>query len=207
MPKLERIDTRQEAFLHLVERVQKCRLCQRMDGRARVLGRTNGQVPCRVLFVAEAPGRLGADRTGRPLFGDRSGNDFERLLLAAGLERNEVFVTNAVLCNPRDENDRNARPLQREVRNCSHFLQETIELVDPTYVVALGTVALRALRAVASHGIVLSRDVGVPVRWHGRMLIPLYHPGARAQIRRPLTLQLDDYARLGNLIRDGSGLV
>lgn len=192
---------RDEAFQQLVERVQACRVCPRMEGRTRVLGPANGNIHAQVLFVAEAPGRLGADHWGIPLFADQTGRNFEMLLRAALLERGSVFITNAVLCNPRDERGRNARPTIRELQNCSVHLRETIEIIQPRYVVALGQVALQALKAVAMHAVVLMRDVGCSIEWHGRRLIPLYHPGPRACIRRPLEVQVEDYRRLGMLVR------
>jgi uracil-DNA glycosylase family 4 len=193
---------RSERFCELVERAAACRLCSRMEGRSRVLGNESGSAYASLLFVGEAPGRLGADRTGKPFSGDRSGRDFERLLKFAGLERADVFVTNAVLCNPRDERGRNSRPKQGEIGNCRQFLQETIDLVDPKIVVALGNVALEALNAIAPHRIVLAENVGEPIPWYSRVLVPLYHPSARAQIRRPFSFQCRDYAGLGDLLRE-----
>ncbi len=61
------------AFDALVARVSSCRCCPRMEGRARVLGQANGPLSARVLFIAEAPGRFGADMSGIPLAGDRTG--------------------------------------------------------------------------------------------------------------------------------------
>jgi uracil-DNA glycosylase len=197
------LDRRSEAYESLVEIVRRCRLCPRMEGRRRVLGGENGSVWAPVVFVGEAPGRLGAGRSGMPFKGDRSGRDFESLLAAAGLTRDDVFVTNAVLCNPRDARELNARPLRSELDNCRDFLRRTIDLVDPGFVVSLGAVALAALGAVAPHHAVLAADVGRPISWYGRVLVPLYHPGARAQIRRPLAVQREDYARLGELLRSG----
>jgi DNA polymerase len=84
-----------DEFERLVEAVQGCRRCPTMEGRRRVLGPANGRLDARVLFVAEAPGRLGGDRTGVPLSSDQTGRNFARLLGAAGLRRDEVFVTNA----------------------------------------------------------------------------------------------------------------
>ncbi|MBI2322722.1 MAG: uracil-DNA glycosylase [Chloroflexi bacterium] len=187
-------------FARLVARVQACRACPRMEGRARVLGPANGRVPAAVLFVAEAPGRLGADRCGVPLAGDQTGRAFATLLRAAGLDRAAVFVTNAVLCNPRDARGRNARPTAAEIANCTAHLRATLEAVRPRYVAALGQVALAALARVAPHGAVLARDVGRPLPWHGGWLVPLYHPGPRARIHRPLARQLDDFRRLGQLV-------
>src|SRR5205823_9866924 len=50
----------QSAIDALAGRVQACRLCPRMEGRTRVFGRANGDTTAPLLFVAAAPGRLGA---------------------------------------------------------------------------------------------------------------------------------------------------
>ncbi len=191
---------RAEAFQQLVEHVQMCRLCPRMEGRSRVLGLANGNIHARVMFVAEAPGRLGADRSHIPLFGDQTGRNFEMLLEAANMKRTSVFVTNAVLCNPQDSAGHNATPTNAEVVGCSAHLQQTLEIIEPQYVVALGVVALSALQGIAPHNLMLARDVGCPTRWYERWLIPFYHPGPRACIHRPLAVQLDDYRRLGQFV-------
>ena len=103
-----------------------------------VLGEVNGPADARIMFVGEAPGRHGAGRSGVPFSGDESGRRFEALLGVAGLRREDVFVTNAVLCNPLDGAGNNRRPLAREVRACLANLRGQIEAVDPDYVVALG---------------------------------------------------------------------
>jgi uracil-DNA glycosylase family 4 len=197
-------NTRHDAFIHLVAEAQACRVCPRMEGRRRLLSEANGSLHPRICFIAEAPGRLGGDRTAVPLSGDQTGRNFDRLLAAAGIERSEVFITNAVLCNPRDETGRNAPPSTAEVRNCSGFLRATLDLLQPEYVATLGAVALRALALIEPHELVLARDVGTAVRWHGRWLVPLYHPGPRAQLHRTFQQQAEDFRRLGELIRHPS---
>jgi uracil-DNA glycosylase len=179
--------------------VQACRLCPRMEGRTRVLTRANGNIGALILFVAEAPGRRGADRSGVPLSGDQTGRNFAMLLHSAGISRSDLFVTNAVLCNPRDGRGNNASPNAQELRNCSTHLGATIHVIQPGYVVALGVAALKALALVHPHEVVLSRDVGRAVEWHARVLVPLYHPGPRAIIHRPMHAQIQDYRALGQL--------
>lgn len=152
------------------------------------------------MFVGEAPGRLGADQTAIPFHGDNTGNNFERLLQDAGLDRNAVFVTNAVLCNPKDGLGNNATPGHTEIRNCSSFLRQQIDLVDPRIVVGLGQTALSALSLVDHHSLVLGRDVATLTPWYGRLLMPLYHPGPRAMIHRSYQLQLEDYVQLASQI-------
>lgn len=191
---------RAERFAAVAARAHACRRCPRMDGRTRAIGPANGPLDARVLFVAEAPGRLGADRTGVPLSGDQTGRNFERLLASAGIERSEVFVTNAVLCNPRRPDGLNAPPTRLEIRNCSEHLRALIELLNPAWVVSLGRAALGALAVIEPHDRQLARDVGSPIAWYGRRLAPLYHPGPRAVARRGFGQQTADYAALARLL-------
>src|SRR5579875_2260615 len=145
-----------KTFSQLVEQVQVCRLYERMEGRRRVLSAANGNLHAKVLFIAEAPGRLGGDRCGIPLSQVQTGRNFTLLLQAAGLTREEIFITNAVLCNPRDEDGRNAPPTMRELRNCSYHLRQTLDILSPRTIVTLGQAALRALRRIAPHEIELA---------------------------------------------------
>jgi uracil-DNA glycosylase family 4 len=199
----KRGNDRTAAFARLVDTAQRCRACPRMEGRTRLLGPTNGALHPLVCFIAEAPGRLGGDRTAVPLAGDQSGRNFERLLVAAGLDRSQVFITNAVLCNPRDHAGRNAPPATSEIRNCSRHLAATLDLLQPPYVVALGNAALRALSLIEPHHATLATNVGECIPWHGRWLVPLYHPSPRAQIWRSFQQQIEDFGRLGALLRPG----
>ena len=193
------------SFAALCQEVAACRRCPGMAGRRRVLSPLNGRPGATVLFVAEAPGQRGADRTGVPLSGDRSGARFDALLAEAGLRREEVFVTNAVLCNPRSPDGRRNRPPARtELAACADHLARQIAVVDPLVVVPLGSVALAALGRLAPHGLALRDAAGRPSPWHGRWLFPLYHPGDRALLHRPLDRQLADARALRRLL-DATG--
>lgn len=151
------------------------------------------------MFIGEAPGRLGASLTGIPFSRDQSGLRFERLLRAAGLTRAEVFVTNAVLCNPLRDG-RNRAPTRREIASCAHWLKAQVDLVDPALVVTLGNVALSAARLIEPHGLALRRDVGRRCSWYGRTLLPLYHPSARTSARRPFSQQAEDWKTLRKIV-------
>ncbi|MBI2760035.1 MAG: uracil-DNA glycosylase [Chloroflexi bacterium] len=188
-------------FSDLVDDVHACRRCPSMEGRRRVLSRANGTPGARVMFIAEAPGRHGGEVTGVPLTRDLSGRRFSRLLEQAGIDRAEVFITNAVLCNPRDDAGRNRTPTRREVRTCSGWLAEQIRLVDPRFVVTLGRTALDALSLVEQHSYTLRQHVGRAIPWQGRTLVPLYHPSPRAGLSRGYEQQDEDFRRLGVIVR------
>ncbi|MGI4792282.1 MAG: uracil-DNA glycosylase, partial [Janthinobacterium lividum] len=172
----------QALFDALVRDAQACRACPRMEGRRRVLSPANGSLSARILFIAEAPGRLGGDRGGIPLTGDASGRNFLRYLSAAGLTRDEVFVTNAALCNPRTERGTNAPPSALELRNCSSFLRRTLEVVQPQVVVTLGIKALAALHLIAPHEYSLRSHAATAVSWNDFTLFPLFHPSPQVVI-------------------------
>lgn len=193
--------SKQSQFDDLVERVAHCSLCPRMSSRKKVLTASNGNLDSKIIFVAEAPGRLGADKYGIPLYGDQTGKNFESLLGYAGLTRDSVFITNAVLCNPRSENGNNSSPTTIEIQNCSDFLNDTIRLINPDYIVTLGTKALYALNFISTHTNILSTDVGNIFSWENYCVFPLYHPGPRALIRRPMNQQIHDYQTLAAIVK------
>jgi uracil-DNA glycosylase family 4 len=171
-------------------------------GCAPVLSPANGPARAEVMFVGEAPGRLGAGRTGVPFSGDVAGARFERLLEEAGLQRADVFVTNAVLCLPIDALGRNRTPRSAELRACASWLEETLRVIDPAFVVAMGAVALGALALIEPHGLRVSNAGESPTGWFGRELAAVYHPAARSQVHRPWAAQVEDWRRIGTFARD-----
>jgi len=197
----EILSVRQEMFDALVAEAAVCRRCEAMCGRSAVLSARNGRVGARVLFVGEAPGRQGGDRTRVPFSGDQSGRNFTRYLASINLAREEIFITNAALCNPRSETGANRKPTKAEVENCSEFLRRQIEIVDPSVVVTLGAVSLAALASVEYHRLSLKANVGQVHSWRGRLLVPLYHPSPQvlASHRREAE-QLEDYKSVARAI-------
>lgn len=153
------------------------------------------------MVIGEAPGRFGGDRTGVPLVSDASGRRFSTLLERAGIERDRVFITNAVLCNPRDAHGRNRRPAAAELANCRAWLAAQIQIVDAPVIATLGGVALAALGALVAHPFRLRSHVAQPLYWAGRTLFPLYHPSPLTRPSRTDAQQEADYRQLGGYLR------
>jgi uracil-DNA glycosylase family 4 len=194
-------------FHALVQSVKHCNLCPRMLDRPKVLSDANGNISSKVLFIAEAPGRLGADKTKIPLFGDKTGNNFELLLSNMGWARDSIFITNAILCNPRCENGNNATPTEQEILNCSYYLRMTIDVVNPDVIITLGNTALKALYEIRPHSYSLKTDVRRLVDWMGRKLFIAYHPGPRAIVHRSPSSQRADFYELSKLVDPMKGLI
>ena len=189
-------------FEELVEEAANCTRCPAMCGRSAVLSNLNGSPRARIMFVGEAPGRKGADRTRVPFSGDQSGANFDRFLASIALRREQIFITSAALCNPRAESGANRRPTQKELTNCSGFLRRTIELINPRVIVTLGSVALEALKRIQYHELNLKESAAQIHVWQGRTLVPMYHPSPQvlASHRREAE-QLQDYQMVAKAVR------
>jgi uracil-DNA glycosylase family 4 len=176
-----------------------------MCGRSAVLSRLNGSPKARIMFIGEAPGRKGADRTRVPFSGDQSGANLDRFLGSIGLGREQIFITSSALCNPRSDSGANRKPSQKELTNCSDFLRRTIELIDPRVIVTLGTVALEALKRIEYHELTLKASGAAIHVWQDRVLVPIYHPSPQvlASHRREAE-QLRDYQVVAQAVRDCS---
>ncbi|MFN3330735.1 MAG: uracil-DNA glycosylase, partial [Pyrinomonadaceae bacterium] len=168
-------DVVKKDFLLLCKEAESCVKCPKLAEKKAVLSLLNGSLSPVVFFIAEAPGRKGADRTRRPFYGDQSGDNFQLLIDSIGLKREEIFITNAVLCSPRSESGANRKPSKSEIKNCSEFLKRQIELMNPKIIATLGSTALEALKYIENHEFTLKTHVGKILDWNGRKLIPLYH--------------------------------
>ena len=67
---------KKKKFRKLSESSTLCRLCPAMSDLPAVLSSKNGSIYTDLIFIAEAPGRVGSGRTGLPFHGDRAGNNF-----------------------------------------------------------------------------------------------------------------------------------
>ena len=193
---------RDRLFKELVDEAASCTRCPAMCGRSAVLSGLNGSPEARVMFIGEAPGRKGADRTRVPFTGDQSGANLDRFLVSIDLKREQIFITSAALCNPRTETGANRKPTQKELANCSTFLRRTIELINPRVIVTLGSVALEALKRIQYHELNLKSSAAAIHSWQDRVLVPIYHPSPQvlASHRREQE-QLRDYQVVAKAIR------
>jgi DNA polymerase len=130
-----------------------------------------------LMLVGEQPGDA-EDRAGLPFVGP-AGRILDEALLAAGLERRKLYVTNAVKhfkWEARGKRRLHKRPTAAEVTACRFWLAREIEAVRPRLIVALGATAVRSLLerelpVAAARGKVYRHASGVEVAI-------TYHPSA-----------------------------
>lgn len=133
--------TKDEVWKKLREEVSTCRKCELHQGRTQTVFGV-GDIHAEWMLIGEAPGAE-EDRQGEPFVG-RAGKLLNAMLLAIGLEREQVFIANILKCRP--PNNRDPRP--EEVLACASYLQQQIELIKPRIILALGRVAAQNLLRV-----------------------------------------------------------
>jgi len=178
------------------EAPRDCSFCPRLvayraENRAAHPDWFNGAAPsfgdpdARLLIVGLAPGRQGANRTGRPFTGDYAGVLLYETLLELGFARGryearpddgltlvDCMITNAVRCAPPGN-----RPQPGEEANCRPFLAARItDLPRLKVILTLGDVARRnVLRALGLRASVGGAGHGAELSAGGYALINSYH--------------------------------
>ena len=147
------------------------------EGEKKVLVYGEGETDARVVMVGEAPGEQEALQ-GRPFVG-KAGKNLDGFLALAGMDRRQLYVTNAVKFRPTKISPAgrvvNRPPTQEEIRLFLPWLLKEIALVDPACVITLGNVPRKALMGRQAsigdmHGAFIQRE--------GRTVYPMYHPAS-----------------------------
>ena len=143
----------------------KCRLAETRTQVVFGVGDPNADL----LFVGEAPG-MHEDRQGEPFVG-AAGQLLTRMLAGISMTREQVYIANVLKCRPPGNRD----PQEDEIETCTPWLVEQISLIQPDVIVTLGNFATKFVLQT-QQGITRMRGSVYP--WHGRKVIPTFHPAA-----------------------------
>jgi uracil-DNA glycosylase len=133
-----------------------------------------GPLDASVVFVGEQPGDQ-EDLQGRPFVGP-AGQLFDRALAQAGIDRSNVYVTNAVKhfkFVPRGKRRIHQKPGNIEVISCRTWLRRELEIIKPKLVVALGGTAALSL---AGRAVAVTKMRGAIQDWNGQHVLVTVHP-------------------------------
>ena len=163
-------DEREKARAVLWEYTKKdtlaCSGCRLAATRTKVVF-GDGDPHSKLLFIGEGPG-ADEDEQGLPFVG-RAGQLLTQILNAAGINREEVYITNIVKCRP----PANRTPEPDEMLVCDQHLRTQMMLIDPAIVVLLGNTPTRWILKTAE-GITKLR--GRWFNWHDMAVMPMFHP-------------------------------
>jgi len=141
----KRINDPQRALKKLAEEASTCTRCSLYKNATQTVF-SEGPAAAALMLVGEQPGAQ-EDLTGRPFVGP-AGNVLDRALETAGIDRNSVYITNAVKHfknEPRGKRRIHKKPDTSEIDACRWWLDNELAIVQPNIVVALGATAARAV--------------------------------------------------------------
>lgn len=173
--------------IDVVRQVVTCTACELREG-------CTGPVPFRgdpggIVVVGEAPGEQ-EDRSGRPFIGP-AGHKLTDLLAEVGIYP-DGYV-NTVSCFP------HGTPTPGHVEACEHNKWAQIDLLDPTYLLLVGKVALKGMRSELE----LKRGRGRPLVVNDRLCFGTYHPAAALRNSSYEAAMRSDLARFKDLVDAG----
>ncbi len=152
----------------LWEIARVCRSCSLAHERNNVvLGHGNHQA--KLVLIGEAPGAE-EDRQGKPFIG-AAGQLLSKILAAAEIPREEVYICNVGKCRPPG----NRLPNPAEVAACRPYLEAQLRIIAPKIIVLLGALATQTMIGPEA------RITKVRGQWYdkyGARLMPTFHPAA-----------------------------
>lgn len=160
-----------EEIRKLVENCKNCNLYKTRNKT--VFG--EGSLNAKIMLIGEAPGR-NEDIQGRPFVG-KAGKILDDLLYSIDLKRNNVYITNILICRP----PKNRNPLKKEINICKKYLDLQIDIIQPNIIVTMGNFStsdilnkfdLKVDKISNIHGNIYK----IYNKLRNIKIIPLYHP-------------------------------
>ena len=147
--------------------IRTCAACPLHTSRKNTVpGEGNPNQPD-IMFIGEGPGAA-EDAKGRPFVGE-AGHLLDKMIVAMGYKREEVFIANIVKCRPPG----NRVPLPEEMTACTPYLKTQIALIQPKIIVALGKTAVEGL---LNEKVAITRLRGTWKTYEDIDLMPTFHP-------------------------------
>lgn len=170
-----------------------------------------GPRPARVMIIAEAPGKDEV-KQGRVLIGKTGQELDQQYLPMAGLQRDDVFCTNAMHCDPPTKSGDIGTPTTEQARACAaYFLPIELREVQPEIIVTIGAVATHALLGddidlEMRHGLPMSAPPNSLLfdMYHlgvGPDIIPTWHPAAGLRDGEWMIALQEDFRLLKRILR------
>ena len=127
--------------------IQSCKRCRLYRGVLNAVPGEGSEV-ADIVVVGEAPGET-ETREARPFVGE-AGKQLNEFLRKASISREDVYITNAIHCQPPD----NRTPTSREIGACSRFLFRELKTIRPKVILCLGATAANCLIGRKHYGTV-----------------------------------------------------
>ena len=186
--------TQEEKLTALHNKILQDTVCPELAVQATQLVMGDGNPDADIVLIGEAPGKK-EDEQGVPFVG-AAGKFLNEMLASAGMNREDVYITNIVKYRPPNNRD----PLPEEKKAFWPYLLKQLQIIEPKIVVTLGRHSMEYFLP----GQFISKIHGEPKRIqlgdHKIVIVPLYHPAAALYNGSMRQTLIDDFMRMPEII-------
>lgn len=179
-----------DTLKELKKTVVKCTRCRLHKNRKNVVF-GKGNPTAEIVLIGEAPGKW-EDEKGIPFVG-AAGKELDRALEEAGIERNDIYITNVVKCRPPG----NRNPKSDEIETCNPYLKKQLEIINPSVLVFMGNIPL-SLATGNPSGITKKR--GKIMKYLSFTVIPTFHPAYITRNPASHQILVSDFKKASSLV-------
>lgn len=187
-------NAKQAALDKVKQSILENNICPGLAATATNLVMGDGNVDADIVFIGEAPGK-NEDEQGLPFVG-AAGKFLNEMLAQAGMDRQDVYITNIVKYRPPNNRD----PLPEEKKEFWPYLLKQLQIIEPKVVITLGRHSMEyflpGMRISAIHGQAKRIQFGD----HKLVIVPLFHPAAALYNGSMRQTLIDDFLMVPKII-------
>lgn len=179
----------------LAKEIEDKNICPELKAQATQLVMGDGNSQAEIVFIGEAPGK-NEDIQGKPFVG-AAGKFLNVMLEAAGMDRDDVYITNIVKYRPPNNRD----PLPEEKAAFLPYLLKQLAIINPKVVITLGRHSMEYFLPGYKIGEIHGQPKRMTFGDHKVVIMPLFHPAAalyNGSLRQTL---IDDFLKVPEVIR------
>jgi len=169
-------------------------ICPDLAKTATNLVMGDGNIDADIVFIGEAPGKK-EDEQGLPFVG-AAGKFLDKMLVSAGLNRSDMYITNIVKYRPPDNRD----PLLEEKEAFWPYLVRQLDVIQPKIVVTLGRHSMEYFLPDQKISVIHGQPTRVAFDATEIVVVPLYHPAAALYNGSLRATLIDDFIQLPKII-------
>ena len=168
-----------------------CRRCKLAPTRKTIVF-GDGNPHAELVFIGEGPG-ADEDEQGLPFVG-RAGKLLNKMILMAGMKREDVYICNIVKCRPPG----NRTPETDEIETCSPFLYRQIAAIKPRLICCLGAPAARTVLGIKEG---ITKVHGHFYNFGSIKAMPTVHPAYVLRNMREEKILIEDFEKIRDFLR------
>ena len=192
------MDDKQARLDEVKQAILDNNICPGLAATATNLVMGDGNVNAEIVFIGEAPGKK-EDELGLPFMG-AAGRFLNEMLVQAGMDRSDVYITNIVKYRPPNNRD----PSRAEKAAFLPYLLQQLQIIEPKVVITLGRHSMEYFLPGMKIGEVHGRPKQIQLDDAKLMVVPLYHPAAALYNGSMRQTLIDDFLKVSKIIKQVS---